>query len=211
MTNIGNAWVVGPADASRLPDHLRFALAWAADPLRVAAVAPSGAALARLITREAATVEGPILELGPGTGVFTRALVDRGVNPARLTLVELNESFATLLQHRFPDARVLHADAARIDPRALFPDVRVGAVVSGLGLLSMRPRTVLSILANAFDRLERDGAFHQFTYGLRCPVPRPILDRLGLKASKVGGALLNLPPASVYRISRRAPRRARRR
>jgi phosphatidylethanolamine/phosphatidyl-N-methylethanolamine N-methyltransferase len=36
-------------------------------------------------------------------------------------------------------------------------------------------------------------------------VPRPILDRLGLKATRIGGTVRNLPPASVYRISRRKP------
>ena len=46
------------------------------------------------------------------------------------------------------------------------------------------------------------GAFYQFTYGPRCPVPRPILDRLGLKATRIGGTVRNIPPAGVYRISR---------
>lgn len=210
MSNIEIAGADAPAAGYRLPDALRFVREWAADPLRVAAVAPSGAALARLITAEAAAAGGPVLELGPGTGVFSRALIAQGVDPADLTLVEFGAAFAELLRARFPAARVLHADAARIAPGALFPDVRAAAAVSGLGLLSMRPRTVVAILANAFDCLEADGALHQFTYGLRCPVPRPILDRLGLKATRTGGTLLNLPPASVYRISRRAPRRARR-
>ncbi|MBH0239085.1 class I SAM-dependent methyltransferase [Methylobrevis albus] len=190
----------------RLPDHLRFVLSWASDPLRVAAIAPSGAALARLITREITVQHAPVLELGPGTGVFTRALIDAGLDPADLTLIEFGQAFAALLQARYPAARVLHADAARISARELFPDVKAGAVISGLGLLSMRPRTVFAILHNAFDCLRPDGAFYQFTYGARCPVPRPILDRLGLKASRTGGTVRNLPPASVYRISRRTPR-----
>ncbi|MFN3525443.1 MAG: class I SAM-dependent methyltransferase [Paracoccus sp. (in: a-proteobacteria)] len=190
-----------------LQDHLQFIRTWAADPLRVAAVAPSGAALARIITSEITPAHGPVLELGPGTGVFTRALIDRGVDPADLTLIEFGPEFAAILTQRFPQARVLHADAARISGPVLFPGAKAGAVVSGLGLLSMRPRTVVAILANAFDCLRADGALYQFTYGLRCPVARPILDRLGLKAKRIGGTMLNLPPASVYRISRRAPRR----
>jgi len=188
-------------------DHLHFIKTWASAPLRVAAIAPSGAALARIITREISPAHAPVLELGPGTGAFTRALIDRGIDPADLTLVEFGAEFAALLSTRFPQARVLHADAARISAGALFPDAKAGAVVSGLGLLSMRPRMVVAILAKAFDCLRPDGAFYQFTYGLRCPVPRPILDRLGLKAQRIGGTIYNLPPASVYRISRRAPRR----
>ena len=192
----------------RSPSDLRrFLRSWAADPLQVAAIAPSGAALARLITREIGPAHAPVLELGPGTGVFTRALVDRGLDSANLTLVELCKDFAPHLAERFPSARVVHADASRIVPRLLFPDSDAGAVISGLGLLSMPPRTVMAILANAFDCLKPDGHVYQFTYGPRCPVPRPILDRLGLKARRIGGTWANLPPASVYRISRRAERR----
>ncbi|WP_239031803.1 class I SAM-dependent methyltransferase [Paroceanicella profunda] len=190
----------------RMPDLRLFLRTWAAHPLRVAAVAPSSATLARLITREIDPPSAPILELGPGTGVFTRAIVERGIPPANLTLVEYGPEFAALLRARYPEARVVEGDASRIRPRDLFAQGEVGAVISGLGLLSMSPRTVLAILANAFDCLRPSAGFYQFTYGPRCPVPRPILDRLGLKSRRIGGTVWNLPPASVYKITRRAPR-----
>ncbi|ARM10754.1 UNVERIFIED_ORG: phospholipid N-methyltransferase [Rhizobium esperanzae] len=69
----------------------------------------------------------------------------------------------------------------------------------------MSPRKIASILAGVFTYMRPGGAVYQFTYGPRCPVPRPILDRLGLKAVRIGGTVRNLPPASVYRISRRKP------
>lgn len=188
-------------------DYRLFLRTWAAQPLRVAAIAPSGDALARLITREIDLHHAPVLELGPGTGVFTRALIERGLNPTDLTLIEFGAEFADLLRARYPQARVVHADAARIMPGDLFPDATAGAAVSGLGLLSMPPRTVLRILANAFDCLRPGASLYQFTYAARCPVPRPILDRLGLKARRIGGTVRNIPPASVYQIIRRAPRR----
>lgn len=187
-------------------DHLRFIRTWASNPRRVAAIAPSGPALARIITREIGPAQAPVLELGPGTGAFTRALVhDRGINPADLTLIEFGAEFAAMLAKRFPQARVIHADAALISADTLFPVAKAGAVVSGLGLLTMQPSTVFAILSNAFDCLRPDGAYYQFTYGPRCPVPQPILDRLGLKAQRMGGTLFNLPPASVYRITHQAP------
>ena len=62
---------------------------------------------------------------------------------------------------------------------------------------------VRRVLQHAFARLRADGAFYQFTYGFRCPVPARLLDRLGLKATRVGVALRNLPPATIYRIERR--------
>ena len=186
-------------------DFLHFFRSWISNPLRVAAIAPSGDSLARIMTSEIAELDGPIIELGPGTGVFTRALLARGVSEADLTLIEYGPEFINSLQARFPTARVLQMDAAHLAHADIFEGEPVGAVVSGLPLLSMSPRKIASILAGAFAYMRPGGAVYQFTYGPRCPVPRPILDRLGLKAVRIGGTVRNLPPASVYRISRRKP------
>jgi len=188
-------------------DVFSFFRAWVMQPGRVGAIAPSGAALARLITSEVGPATGPVIELGPGTGVFTEALLARGVQQENLALIEYGSDFVRLLQLRFPEARVLWMDAGQISQHNLFDNQSVGAVVSGLPLLNMTPRKVLAILGGAFNYLRPGGAFYQFTYGPRCPVPRPLLDRLGLKATCIGSALLNVPPASVYRISRRKPLR----
>lgn len=186
-------------------DFVQFFRSWIADPLRVAAVAPSGEALARLITRDITPDDGPVLELGPGTGVFTRALLARGVSERDLTLVEYGSEFMRMLQFRFPQARVLWMDAAQLSRYEIYAGAPVGSVVSGLPLLSMSPRKVTSILSGTFSYMRPGGAFYQFTYGLRCPVPRPILDRLGLKATLVGRVARNIPPAAVYKIVRRRP------
>ena len=124
-----------------------------------------------------------------------------------LTLIEYGSDFVRLLSVRFPSARVLWMDASWLAREKIFEGAPLGAVVSGLPLLAMPPRKVMAILAGAFAHLRSGGAFYQFTYGPRCPVPRPLLDRLGLKATRIGRALVNVPPAAVYRISRRAPPR----
>jgi phosphatidylethanolamine/phosphatidyl-N-methylethanolamine N-methyltransferase len=185
-----------------LSDALIFLGAWMSDPLRVAAVAPSGRALAELITSEISAETGPVLELGPGTGIFTRALLTRGVAEQNLTLVELGPDFAQLLQTRFPSARILCMDAARLRRAGLFQAETLGAIVSGMPLLSMPLPKVMAILTGAFGYLRPGSAFYQFTYGPRCPVPSRIMDRLGLKATRIGLAFRNIPPAAVYRISR---------
>jgi phosphatidylethanolamine/phosphatidyl-N-methylethanolamine N-methyltransferase len=184
-------------------DFLSFFTAWMAAPRRVGAIAPSGTALADLITRDITADTGPILELGPGTGAFTYRLLKRGVRQQDLTLIEYGSDFMRLLQLRFPGARVLWMDAARLGSEQLYQGAPVGAVISGLPLLNMSPRKVISIVSGAFSYLRPGGAFYQFTYGMRCPVPRPILDRLGLRATLVDRALLNVPPAAVYRLTRR--------
>jgi len=180
-----------------------FFRALIADPRRVAAIAPSSPALANAITAEITAISAPVIELGPGTGVFTRALLARGVPEDKLALVEYGRDFARMLRSRYPRAHVLRMDAARLRSVELFGGEGVGAVVSGLPLLSMPANEVIAILDGAFAHLRPDAAFYQFTYGPRCPVRRSILERLGLTAARIGGALANMPPASVYRILRR--------
>ncbi|MDQ8700872.1 rRNA adenine N-6-methyltransferase family protein [Hyphomicrobium sp. LHD-15] len=184
-------------------DIMMFLRSWAAEPLRVGAIAPSGSSLAEIITREITPATGQVIELGPGTGVFTEKLIERGVRLQDLTLIEYGSEFAIHLQTRFPGVRVLWMDAARLKTADLGAKAPAGAVVSGLPLLGMPTRKVMSILSGAFTHLRPGGAFYQFTYAGRCPVPRPILDRLGLKATLVDHTLRNIPPASVYRITRR--------
>ncbi|TIV72137.1 MAG: SAM-dependent methyltransferase [Mesorhizobium sp.] len=184
-------------------DFWMFLRSWAAAPLRVAAIAPSGNALAKIITQDITPGIGQVIELGPGTGVFTARLLERGVRPEDLTLVEYGANFTMHLKLRFPRVRVLRMDAAEVGEIELPSGAPVGAVISGLPLLSMPDQKVIAILDGAFAHLKPDGAFYQFTYGPRCPVARPILEGLALQATHIGRTMLNVPPAAVYRISRR--------
>src|SRR3981189_2360054 len=99
---------------------LLFFRALACNPRSVGAIAPSGANLASLITSEITAASGPVLELGPGTGVFTEARLERGVRESDLTLIEYGSDFMRLLQARFPRARVLWMDAAWMASHDLF-------------------------------------------------------------------------------------------
>ena len=188
-------------------DLWTFARDWAAHPGRVGAILPSSAPLAHAITREITRDSAPVIELGAGTGVFTCALLDRGVREADLTLIETGAVFADMLDRRFPQARVLRIDAAALQRERVFDDAIAGAVISGLPLLNMPPRKIVAILTGAFAYLRPQAAFYQFTYGPRCPIPPRFLDRLGLRATRIAIARLNFPPAAVYRIVRCAPRR----
>jgi phospholipid N-methyltransferase len=186
-----------------LSDVLPFLQAWVRNPRSVASIAPSGPHLAELLTREISPDAGPVLELGPGTGAVTRALLARGVLQRDLTLVEYSADFARMLRDRFPEASVLCLDAARLARVPLFGGARAGAVVSGLPLLTMPQRQVYGVLSGVFGHVRADGALYQFTYGPWCPVPRRMLERLGLEARRLGRVARNLPPAGVYRIRRR--------
>lgn len=182
-------------------DTFRFVLEWLRDPVGTAAIAPSGKALVSLITQAIDERAGAVLELGPGTGVFTQGLVARGVAECDLTLVEQNSAFARLLKQRFPHATVLSIDAADLSNSREAGTCAFGAAVCGLGLRNMGAGQVEAIMRAAFKRLKPGAALYLFTYGPRCSVPDEILDRLGLGAERVGTTLRNLPPASVYRIT----------
>jgi phospholipid N-methyltransferase len=185
-----------------MTDLLPFFRAWVTDPKKVSAISPSSSALARLITSEVIANQMPVLELGPGTGVFTRALLDRGVRPADLTLIEAGPHFSKLLADRYPGVRILQMDASRLAHAKLFEPGTLSNTISGLPLLSMSPRQVMGILRGAFGYLRENGAFYQFTYGPRCPIPSAILNRLDLQATRIGTIICNMPPSSVYKIER---------
>ena len=180
-----------------------FARAWVTHPLRVGAIAPSSRRLARLITSEISPHLAPVLELGPGTGVFTRALLGRGLRQDELTLVECDPFFLRLLKHDYPETRIYQEGVERLRHINLLGSEHAGAIVSGLPLLSMSMRSRIAILQFAFRHLRPGASYYQFTYGLHCPVPRAVLERMGLKAVRMGSILVNAPPATVYRIRAR--------
>jgi phosphatidylethanolamine/phosphatidyl-N-methylethanolamine N-methyltransferase len=194
--------------AMSVADVMLFLREWLRNPKSVAAIAPSGRALASLITREISSSTGPVIEIGPGTGVFTEALLKRGVRRENLTLVEYGSEFARVLQMRFPGVRVLWMDATQLCRHKLYDGAPVGAVISGLGFLNMPDERIAVILEGAFEYLRPDGVFFLFTYGPRCSVPDALLAGLGLEATCVGKTFRNFPPASVHRIARRQPSQA---
>jgi phospholipid N-methyltransferase/membrane protein DedA with SNARE-associated domain len=183
-------------------DRLQFLLAWIRNPQAVAAIAPSGRALAELITSEIGAGTGRVLELGSGTGAFAAALLARGVAEGDLTLVEREDGFARLLVRRYPRSTVLVSDAETIGGSENDAAARFGAVVCGLGLLNMPPEQVERILVAAFAQSRADAALYLFTYGRSCSVPAEVLARLNLDVQRIGKTCRNLPPASVYRLSR---------
>lgn len=187
----------------RLQEISTFLGAWIREPAATGAISPSSARLARLMTEDLVPGGGPVLELGPGTGAFTRAMLERGVPERDLLLVENNPRFAALLRRRYPQARLLQMDAMQMRRQAQpWDGLQAQAVLSGLPLLTMGAKAQLSIVASAFRALRPGGAMLQFTYAARCPISPAVLRRLGLRAERLGGTLVNLPPASVYRLTR---------
>jgi phosphatidylethanolamine/phosphatidyl-N-methylethanolamine N-methyltransferase len=181
----------------RLDDEMQFIRSWMEKPLRTGAVMPSSKALARTMARYVdPNSTGPVIELGPGTGPVTEALVEHGVDPARLVLVEFNPDFCRLLRTRYPAATVVQGDAYRLR-RLLETTVRepAAAMVSGLPLMTKPLRTRLRLIADAMTLLGPGAPFIQFTYAMMPPIPKALS---GISAEPSNLIWMNLPPARVW-------------
>jgi phosphatidylethanolamine/phosphatidyl-N-methylethanolamine N-methyltransferase len=179
---------------------------WLKNPLAIAAISPSSRQLARQMVSELPDGCRRVIELGGGTGVFTNALLEHGIAPQDLMVLELNEELHHHLQRRFDQVRVVCADACDLPNVArrcgYLEDGAADAVISGLGLLSMPKPTQRAIVEAAFATMRADGRLIQFTYGPASPVSREVLDALDLNARRGNFAWWNMPPATVYVYSR---------
>jgi phosphatidylethanolamine/phosphatidyl-N-methylethanolamine N-methyltransferase len=181
----------------RLDDEVRFIRSWMERPLTTGAVTPSGKILARTMARYVdPDSDGPVVELGPGTGPVTEALVQAGVAPSRLVLVEFNAGFCRILRSRFPDATLVQGDAYSM--RRLLETLLLqpaAAVVSGLPLITKPLKMRLRLIRDAFDLMLPGAPFVQFTYSVASPLPR----RLGGFSVEASERIwMNIPPARVW-------------
>jgi phosphatidylethanolamine/phosphatidyl-N-methylethanolamine N-methyltransferase len=155
-----------------LDDEMRFIRSWIGKPLSIGAVTPSGKVLARAMASYVdPAAAGPVVELGPGTGPITEALVAQGIDPARLVLVEFDPTFCRLLR----------------EPAA--------AIVSGLPLFTKPLKIRLKLLYEALALMAPGAPFVQFTYATVAPIPRA-LDRVRAEGSE--RIWMNIPPARVW-------------
>jgi phosphatidylethanolamine/phosphatidyl-N-methylethanolamine N-methyltransferase len=187
----------GPVGLDRFQDETRFLRSWIERPLVTGAVTPSGRMLARTMASYVdPRVPGPVVELGPGTGPVTDALIRRGVAQDRLVLVEYNPDFCRLLKRRFPKATIVQGDA--YDLRDSLDGViaePAAATVSSLPLFTKPSEKRLELLAAAHDAMHPGAPFIQFTYAVVPPIP-PRSERY--TASPSNRVWLNFPPARVW-------------
>jgi phosphatidylethanolamine/phosphatidyl-N-methylethanolamine N-methyltransferase len=181
-----------------LSDSTVFLREWLVNPQRTGAVAPSspqlGAAMARWLPRNP---ESFVLELGPGTGAVTDALLKRGLREDRIIAIENNPTLAKLLRKRFPQAQIITGDAWHMDDllRELREPVEsVGAVISSLPLLNFPKEQADELAQKIRSVLEPRGRWVQYSYQIVKDRSRGAQD-FKLLASKI--VWFNLPPARV--------------
>ncbi|WP_430912505.1 class I SAM-dependent methyltransferase [Methylobacterium sp. sgz302541] len=182
-----------------LEDDARFLRSWFERPLVTGSVTPSGRMLARTMASYVdPRSEGPIVELGPGTGPVTEALIRRGIDEDRLVLVEFNPDFCRLLRSRFPRATVVPGDAYDIR-RTLGTMLEApgAATISSLPLFTKPLEQRLDLLNAAHDLMHPGAPFVQFTYAVVPPIPARC-EAGSYTASPSNRVWLNLPPARVW-------------
>jgi len=172
---------------------------WIANPLQMGSVIPSSPALCRRVVAQAHRAPGEfVLELGAGTGVISRALLDSGLPPERLIVVEIVPSMVAHLRRVLPGAVVIEGDAR--DLAKLVPGHwhgRIGSVICGIPLVLL-PRTEQRRFIDAMQAVAPDRGFLHFSYCATSPLP---WRKHALTARREAWTPLNFPPASVWRYT----------
>jgi phosphatidylethanolamine/phosphatidyl-N-methylethanolamine N-methyltransferase len=181
----------------RLDDEVRFIRSWMEKPLHMGAVMPSGKVLARTMAQYVDPHgSGPVIELGPGTGAITNAMIEHGVDQKRLVLLEFDPGFCALLRERYPQATVVQGDAYKL--RDSLWNVLSGpasAVISGLPLVTKPMLTRLRLIRDSFLLLGAGNPFVQFTYSVAPPIPKSLP---GVSTEASERIWMNIPPARVW-------------
>ncbi len=184
------------AHASPIAEQWEFLRGLIASPKGVGAIAPSSPALARAIAGQIDPARpGPVLELGPGTGVVTEALIARAIAPERITAIEYDPDFVARVRARCPGVNVIEGDAFNLDDTLGRPGGSgFAGIVSGIPLLNLPVCRRAALIEDALARLQPGAPLVQYSYGLTPPMhatPRFSVERAAI-------VWANLPPARVW-------------
>ena len=140
-----------------------------------------------------------VLEIGAGTGVITREILQQGIQPERLLVIERDPALAAFLRGQFPEVEVRCADALRVLHLLRAEGLgQVNTVVSSIPLRNLSRNDGEQLVRAMMETLTPDGELIQFTYAAGCPVST---SRLGIRAECLGRVWRNLPPAAVWRLT----------
>ncbi len=150
-------------------------------------------------------IDSHVIELGAGTGAVTHQLIRNGMEPSKLTLIEIDAQLGGHLRRRFPDVDVVISPAQNL--AKLWKERNgesVGAIVSTLPMRLFSKKLIYLVMKNSLQVLEEGGMFVQFTYRQTSPVPPRVVNALRLKAWRYTRVWLNLPPAAIWVYERPA-------
>jgi phosphatidylethanolamine/phosphatidyl-N-methylethanolamine N-methyltransferase len=182
---------------NKFSDEIRFFKKWIKSPKSTGSIVPTGPALAKSMASYVdINSSAPVLELGPGTGTITEAILDTGLPPEKLTALEYSSEFVTSLKKQFPKINLIQGDAFDLETvLPLATTEKFGAVISALPLLNFEVEQREQLIGKMLDRMEPNAPFVQFSYGAVSPLPK----NDALYSTKADDWIVkNIPPARVW-------------
>ncbi|WP_341760282.1 phospholipid N-methyltransferase PmtA [Candidatus Endowatersipora endosymbiont of Watersipora subatra] len=178
-------------------NEIRFFRSWVNKPKTVGSVLPTSTAAARKMARVISpSSTAPVLELGPGTGIITRAILERGVKPENLYSVESAREFIPKLQDDFPGVNIIHGDAFHLNEvKPGLGDMKFSSIISGLPLLNFKLDQRLNLLNDLLDRLYAGHPFVQMSYGTKSPIPP---NWTTYSVEPLNWVAFNIPPVRLW-------------
>jgi phospholipid N-methyltransferase len=178
-----------------LADFMVFLRRFMEEPGRVGSIAPSSRYLCNHMLKKVNwSKAGVIVELGPGTGAFTKAICRKKRPEAQYLLVERDPQFRSILRSRFPGV-VIREEAVNINEYLDQMGVdHADVIISGLPFANFPEELRASILDAVQNALVPGGLFITFQYSLQ------LQSELEARFSRVevDFTLLNIPPAFIY-------------
>lgn len=186
----------------KFDDEIVFLKGMISSPDTVGSIVPTSRTTARCMARQIdLTSDLPVLELGPGTGVITRAILNQGVHPKNLYCVEYSDTFTERLVRIFPDINILNGDAFRLDDvLGDKKDQMFNTIITSMPLLNFPMANRISLINDLLDRLPNGRPIILFSYSATAPVPD---DGQNFKKKSINWVFRNMPPARVWSYTRR--------
>ena len=177
-------------------DGALFITEFIKSPRTVGSIYPSSKMLAkRMAEKIDLKKEEIVLELGGGTGKVTRALLNKGVLPSQLVVIEKSPKLTAALHKKFPHVDIIEGDATELlSLLKKYDQKRIRYIISGLPFRSLSPDITDKIMQQINPLMQNNTKLVQFTYSLTDKLPKYFADFLLLKSSIVWA---NLPPARV--------------
>lgn len=174
-----------------------FFLRWLANPRAVGSVTPSSEALRKIIARHlVCSPDEVIVEFGGGTGAITRAILDAGIPPNRLYVVEIDPELVDYLRSNFPGVNIIHGDCAQADRLIDAAHLgKVGTVVCGIPMSILPVDVQKEVVRASFTMMPKGRHLMLYTYLATSPLS---MKTLGVRGKRLGWTAANFPPASVW-------------
>lgn len=181
----------------KFKDEIEFLKGWKRNRKAVGAIAPTSAVTARKMASVVRPASGlPVLELGPGTGIITKAILARGVAAHDLTSIEYSPEFCVHLRAQFPGVDIRCGDAFALD-LALGGrrDAKFDCVISAIPLLHLPVAKREALVIDLLERVPVGRPVVQITYGLLSPV---VALPPQYEVRHLAFMMRNIPPAQLW-------------